>query len=288
MLKSNRVMKVECYFSNGEKCSDRQTENYLEVNSFGYFKKSDSDIRTYREKGRADYQIIYIKSGCGDFYINQKTVRAGKGDIVIIRPFEKNSYIFYANSDFEYYWIHFAGSGVSEILHNLHLSEHIYNIGNSLFFEENFFEMVHENAVENFTLTTYLAAKLMLILTLVSKNAYALKSPVGKVIELMQKEKINKSDNDKYAKMCGFTTPHFIREFKKTTKLSPHKYKTKIVINKAIVLFETTALSVSAVAKILGFDDGLYFSRVFKKETGLSPKKYIEKNIKNKERKDIL
>ena len=50
----------------------------------------------------------------------------------------------------------------------------------------------------------------------------------------------------------------------------------QFVINKAIELLETTNLNISEIARMLGFDDSLYFSRVFKKETGTSPKKYIK------------
>lgn len=281
MPQAKRVVKMEYYFAKGINCSDRVSDKYLAVNNFGYTKNASADVKTYRENGRCDYQLIYINEGYADFLIENETVRIQKGNIVIIYPHEKNSYVFYGKSQFEYFWIHFSGFCAGEILKTLKLDGHIHKMGKLLFFEEIFSEMAREQAAENFTTESYLCAKLMLILTLISQKIYIAKSSVSKVIELMQKEKINESTNDDYAKICGVTTPHFIREFKKITNLSPHKYKTKLIIGKAVNLFETTSLSISEAAQILGFDDSLYFSRVFKKETGLSPKKYIEKNLKN-------
>ena len=92
----------------------------------------------------------------------------------------------------------------------------------------------------------------------------------------MQTDFQNKLSNEDYAKICGVSEYHFIRKFKKETGLTPLQYKTKIVINKAIELLETTNLNILEIARMLGFDDSLYFSRVFKKETGTSPKKYIK------------
>ena len=38
------------------------SNNYISVNNFGYY-EDITDIKTYRESGRVDYQLIYVKRG---------------------------------------------------------------------------------------------------------------------------------------------------------------------------------------------------------------------------------
>ena len=92
----------------------------------------------------------------------------------------------------------------------------------------------------------------------------------------MQLDSDNKLSNKDYAKMCGVSEFHFIRKFKNETGFTPLQYKTKLIVNKAINLFETTNLNISEISQVLGFEDSLYFSRVFKKEMGIAPREYMK------------
>ena len=52
--------------------SDKKSDKYICVNNFGYFKNTERIIKTLREKGRSDYQIIYIEKGTGTFTFNNQ------------------------------------------------------------------------------------------------------------------------------------------------------------------------------------------------------------------------
>ena len=45
-------------------------------------------------------------------------------------------------------------------------------------------------------------------------------------------------------------------------------------IRNAQVLLETTDGTVSEIARIVGYENPMYFSRIFRKEKGMSPLKY--------------
>ena len=45
-------------------------------------------------------------------------------------------------------------------------------------------------------------------------------------------------------------------------------------IRNAQVLLETTDGTVSEIARIIGYENSMYFSRLFRKEKGVSPLKY--------------
>lgn len=76
------------------------------------------------------------------------------------------------------------------------------------------------------------------------------------------------------ADLCGFSETHFRRLFTKTFHCSPTEYR----LNKRILLAKDFLLmgelSVSEIARAVGFEDANYFSRVFKAYTGMTPSEY--------------
>lgn len=94
------------------------------------------------------------------------------------------------------------------------------------------------------------------------------------VIKAIQNDSKNSLTNSDLAKVYGMSEYHFIRKFKSYTGYTPHKYKTKLIVEKAIDLLQKTNLNITEVAEILGFDDSLYFSSLFKKEIGVSPQNF--------------
>ena len=122
---------------------------------------------------------------------------------------------------------------------------------------------------------------LLSLLSTVSRSIYITDSPIHRIIEQIQRDKFDSMSNNDYAKMCGLSEYHFIRKFKKITGLTPHRYKAKQAVNKAIEMLTNSNLNISETAYALGFNDSLYFSRLFKKETGLSPQKYLIKYNKD-------
>ena len=74
--------------------TDKTSSEYISVNNFGYTKNIDQDLCVIRNRGRLDYQMIYVDKGYGTFLIKNKLTRVDKGNIVMIYPGEKNHYEF--------------------------------------------------------------------------------------------------------------------------------------------------------------------------------------------------
>ena len=55
---------------------------------------------------------------------------------------------------------------------------------------------------------------------------------------------------------------------------SPLRYILLLRIRNAQVLLETTDGTISEIARIVGYENPMYFSRLFRKEKGMSPLKY--------------
>lgn len=78
----------------------------------------------------------------------------------------------------------------------------------------------------------------------------------------------------------GYQKDHVRRRFRAAFGVTPSEYLTSLRIENAKRLLgrrRELNLSVSRIALMCGYYDGLYFSRVFKKVTGLSPKEYAAK-----------
>jgi len=265
---------MDCFYGRGNLSTDKTSAEYIHVNNFGYNKYIDQNICTTRMNGRVDYQIIYIDKGYGHIWLKGKFIKAKSGSVIILPPFEKNHYEFTADSLSDYYWIHFTGYGVPELLESLKLKESIFNAGDFFEFKKCIDSMTKAAVIEDFTTDSFLSSCMLMLLSELSKKLYVPKNPLHKVLTHMQNNNINNLSNSDYAKMCGLSEYHFIRTFKKVTGLTPHRYMAKITVNKAIELISDTNLNISEIAAMLGFEDSLYFSRFFKKETGYSPKNY--------------
>ena len=76
------------------------------------------------------------------------------------------------------------------------------------------------------------------------------------------------------AAFVGIDRSHLYTVFKQTLGVSPKEYLTEYRLRRACALLLEPALSVTAVANSVGFENNLYFSKVFRKRTGLSPSEY--------------
>lgn len=67
---------------------------------------------------------------------------------------------------------------------------------------------------------------------------------------------------------------HFCRSFKTSTGLTPHRYQTQLRIERAKALLEDTAITVTEIAPLVGYETPQAFSRMFRQAVGTSPTTY--------------
>ncbi|MDY6313838.1 MAG: AraC family transcriptional regulator [Clostridia bacterium] len=83
---------------------------------------------------------------------------------------------------------------------------------------------------------------------------------------------------DEISKNCRISKYYLSHIFSKSYGKSLGKYILEYRLDKARDLLSATKLSVSEIAKNVGYSDGSYFCRLFKKEIGLTPLAYRSKN----------
>ena len=73
------------------------------------------------------------------------------------------------------------------------------------------------------------------------------------------------------ASMCGLSRSHFVRAFKQTMGLPPHRWLLMQRVKQAKLLLQDTEMQVSGIALECGFADQSHLTRVFTQAVGISP-----------------
>lgn len=93
--------------------------------------------------------------------------------------------------------------------------------------------------------------------------------------ETAMREQTSKSvDVRRLAKAAGMSDGHFRRVFRQQYGLSPHHHLLMLVMHRAADLLSNSALPVSSIAYILGYEDPAQFSKTFRGQLGLSPMRW--------------
>lgn len=243
-------------------------------------------LPTYRPRGRLDFQIIYIASGKAHFHFgnpeNETIVPAG--NIVLFRPKEFQKYEYYGIDKTEVYWIHFTGNDVKNILRKYGFPDEkrIFPVGTSLEYERVFKRIIMElqRCQDDYEEMLDLLLRHLLIIfhreltrEHILKNEY-LDSEMDITASYFN-ENYNRDINiEEYAVSRGMSVSWFIRNFKKYTGTTPMQFITSIRITNAQMLLETTNYAINEIARIVGYDNPLYFSRLFRKQKGCPPSHY--------------
>ena len=73
------------------------------------------------------------------------------------------------------------------------------------------------------------------------------------------------------ASLCGLSRSHFIRAFKQSTGLPPHRWLLMQSVKRAKGLLDGTKMSIVEIALACGFADQSHFTRVFSRFVGIGP-----------------
>lgn len=258
-------------------------ENFLAVNSCGYQKLLTKDLSRKRDKGRIDYQLIYIVNGKGFFHFDSSITELTKGNIILFSPNELQHYHYYAKDSTEVYWIHFTGYAVDNYLKEFGL------LGSNYYFIDImdevislFSKIIYELNMKKEMHNPITAAYLLEILSLFGRklkdkeeiHRTSLSSDIKWGIEIMYEKYNQNLTVASLAKECNLSLYRFIHKFKTVTGVTPTEYLTGIRIKEAKKLLSDSSFSIAEVAVIVGYENPLYFSRVFHKTVGISPSQF--------------
>ncbi len=282
-------MYINAGYLNNSRTDFKDNSTPLVVGSCGTYRlKTRPKLPTCWQKGRRDYQILYVANGKTHFWFDGKEEIVSTGHMVLYKPEEIQKYVYYLEDNPEVFWIHFTGSDVKNILayHGISLDEHVFYCGVLPDYKALFRKIIQELQLCRYGYEDYIASLFNDILLLVDRQQHEQKKATGNVQEQIERAAAYFNENyntkisiDDYAESLHISTNWFIHNFKQYTGMSPAQYILSLRMVNAQSLLERTTYNIKEISEIVGYENPLYFSRVFKKEIGKSPAQYRKEMI---------
>ena len=277
-------MYINSGYLNNSRTDFKDNATPLVVGSCGTYRlKTRPKLPTYWQKGRRDYQILYVANGKTHFWFDGKEEIVSAGHMVLYKPEEIQKYVYYLEDNPEVFWIHFTGSDVKNILayHGISLDEHVFYCGVLPDYKALFRKIIQELQLCRYGYEDYIASLFNDILLLVDRQQHEQKKATGDIQEQIERAAAYFNENyntkisiDDYAESLHISTNWFIHNFKQYAGMSPAQYILSLRMVNAQSLLERTTYNIKEISEIVGYENPLYFSRVFKKEIGKSPAQY--------------
>ena len=282
-------MYINSGYLNNSRTDFKDNATPLVVGSCGTYRlKTRPKLPTYWQKGRRDYQILYVANGKTHFWFDGKEEIVSAGHMVLYKPEEIQKYVYYLEDNPEVFWIHFTGSDVKNILayHGISLDEHVFYCGVLPDYKALFRKIIQELQLCRYGYEDYIASLFNDILLLVDRQQHEQKKATGDIQEQIERAAAYFNENyntkisiDDYAESLHISTNWFIHNFKQYAGMSPAQYILSLRMVNAQSLLERTTYNIKEISEIVGYENPLYFSRVFKKEIGKSPTQYRKEMI---------
>lgn len=282
-------MYINAGYLNNSRKDFKDNSTPLVVGSCGTYRlKTRPKLPTYWQKGRRDYQILYVANGKTHFWFDGREEIVSTGHMVLYKPEEIQKYVYYLEDNPEVFWIHFTGRDVKNILayHGISLDEHVFYCGVLPDYKALFRKIIQELQLCRYGYEDYIASLFNDILLLVDRQQHEQKKNTGNVQEQIERAAAYFNENyntkisiDDYAESLHISTNGFIHNFKQYAGMSPAQYILSLRMVNAQSLLERTTYNIKEISEIVGYENPLYFSRVFKKEIGKSPAQYRKEMI---------
>lgn len=282
-------MYINSGYLNNSRTDFKDSSTPLVVGSCGTYRlKTRPKLPTYWQKGRRDYQILYVANGKTHFWFDGREEIVSAGHMVLYKPEEIQKYVYYLEDSPEVFWIHFTGSDVKNILayHGISLDEHVFYCGVLPDYKALFRKIIQELQLCRYGYEDYIASLFNDILLLVDRQQHEQKKATGNVQEQIERAAAYFNENyntkisiDDYAESLHISTNWFIHNFKQYAGMSPAQYILSLRMVNAQSLLERTTYNIKEISEIVGYENPLYFSKVFKKEIGKSPAQYRKEMI---------
>lgn len=260
------------------------TQVPLLITAVGQYRmNSVVEMRTERPEGRGDYQLIYIASGQGDFSLDGRVRALSQGTAVLYRPGVAQDYTFRASDKAEYFWCHFTGSGVDDLLADCRIPSQtmVFSVGTSSDFQWLFLQMIRELQMKQERYGDILSMNLRHLLLLIGRQQSENKAAGDKMLgEIRSAIRFFNMyfhwdiEIKEYAEQHLMSPYWFSQNFKKVTGSSPAQYLIALRMAHAMNLLDNTEYTVAQVAASVGYENTQYFHRLFRKHTGMTPNEY--------------
>lgn len=254
-----------------------------EVVTAGYAIVEEGDAGADRPNGLPNYQLLYIKEGCGRFIINGEEITITEKNAIIFHPFEPQIYHYYKAERPKAFWIHIGGPSVENLLKEFGIWEdRIFNITDDSklisCIQHTVSEMIEKKAGYKEMAIAYSVQAF----ASVARNKTVLphkskENAIEQTIIRIRREYTENTSNADYAAEANMSLAHFLRLFKEKTGTTPLNFKLNLRIEAAKDMLINTNFKVNDIAQSVGFNDSLYFCKYFHRIVGDTPSDFRKK-----------
>jgi len=268
---------------------NENTISNIDLNLFYCGEEDCSPNHFWGPSVRDHFLIHYIVSGKGTFEYQGKKYSLGRGQGFLISPYKLSFYQADSRDPWTYKWIGFNGVNAQVYLEraNLTIDQPVFTYDRDSKLAGYIDGMIDaqmlpksRDLVHKSLLYSFLACLIENSSTdekASYKNRNISDFYVKKAVEFINMNYSRKMSIEEMTKFLGLSRKYFSKIFKGITNTTPKEYLMNYRVNKACELMSEHSLSISNIARSVGYDDPLLFSKIFKKIKGFSPREYEKK-----------
>ncbi len=242
------------------------------------------------------YEIFYLLSGTRNYFINDRTYKVEKGDLVLINKGHLHKTTYGGSLMHERILIIFDEAyiqGISSLGADIDLLQAFHQNANLIRLqkaeqatvERYLFNIIKETKGKDSGHETYVRLAMGELLIFITRKATHTHSTSGvngnhmhgkisEIILYLNTHYMKKITLESISEDFYISPYHLSRTFKKATGFTFTEYLNSLRIREAQRLLKESFSNVSKIAEKVGYESQTHFGRVFKRITGLSPLQY--------------
>lgn len=261
----------------------------LYITDIGFYPKAGFHFRERTAGESNQYILMYCVDGSGWVELENNRQTLYSGEVIILPRGQAHSYGSSPKDPWTIYWIHFDGNMAEYFSTGMSKPVQVKveknsRIGERIELFDDIFTIL-KNGYSRPNLEYSVTVLFHFLGTLKFTNAFRSSAfrvesdnnPVDLAIHFMHENLQRKIKLEEISDYIGISASHFSLIFQKKTGHSPLSYFNQLKIKSACHYLDSSNLHINQIARMVGYDDPLYFSRIFSKVMGYSPSDYKER-----------
>ncbi|MBO5416174.1 MAG: helix-turn-helix domain-containing protein [Clostridia bacterium] len=258
-------------------CNRASSERPIIVNCAGNI-NTEFPFNTDNPNGRDDYYLLYMVKGELSVEFSDETLTAKPGTVIIFPPHYRYRYTYRGGEPLLYFWIHFTGGYVQQLLEDCGISKMPWYVRTAKHSKtaDHFRRFYDRFKLSEPFLSRELACALEQLILTIAQNSDegAQKRPLSKSLDVIHSSYRKALTVAELAQIEHLSQSRYITLFREQYGMPPIAYIINIRMLNACELLLTTDMSVKQIGIQVGYDDPFFFSKIFKRHMGVSPQSY--------------